>query len=300
MKANVIIPAFNAQRTIKNLLESLISQDYPKEDYEVIVVDDGSTDATVRIVKDYSVTYLFQKNKGAGAARNLGAKKAKGKIFIFVDSDCLVSQDWLKNYWQAYQENPQAGIIGGGVRKPKKRNYLAWADYLSSWHNAHECLPRHWVKEYLPSLNLSVRGEVFKRVGGFWEKKLTGEDVDFCSRARKIGTGILFEPRLAVWHKNPSLAGFFKHNFNWGHHASFVRGSEEGLEFHPLFSGSFGKSLLMFLPIVLGWPLFLALSWWRYQPLRFLICLPLIFLGRFAYGLGFLAGVWQKSFGGKK
>lgn len=295
MKVSVIIPAYNAQETIKALLDVLLDQDLSKNEFEIIVVDDGSTDKTGFRVKKYPVVYFKQKNKGAGAARNLGAKKAKGEILVFVDSDCLVPDNWLKNHYQK-QQNKDFSIIGGGVKKPKEGNYLAWTDYFSSWHNAHEDLEKH-KPEYVPSLNLSVKKKDFEKIGGFWEKKLTGEDVDFCFRARKTGVKILFIPSLAVWHQTPTLKGWLKHHFNWGYHAPFVRGREPGLALHWLFRGGFFKALALFLPIGLGWSVFLALSWWRYQPLRFVFCSPLIFLGRLTYGFGFLVGSWEKSFG---
>ncbi|MFZ5366480.1 MAG: glycosyltransferase [Patescibacteria group bacterium] len=295
MKASVIIPAYNAQKTIKDLLASLVSQDYPQKDYEVIVVDDGSKDNLKLKLEIKNLIFLQQKHQGAGAARNLGAKKAQGEILVFTDSDCLIPKDWVKNHFKSQEKYKDFGIIGGGVKKPKEGTYLAWADFLSSWFNAHEDLPKQEVKEYLPSLNISVKKEVFEELGGFWEKKLTGEDVDFCFRGRQRGVKILFEPALAVWHQAPTFQGFLKHNFNWGYHASFVRGQHQALSFHWLLSGGFFKALILFLPLVCGYTLYLLIRWWRYQPLRFILCLPLIFFGKTSYALGVLVGSWQKS-----
>lgn len=296
IKASIIIPAYNASKTIEALLDSLLKQNYPRRDYEIIVVDDGSTDKTASLLKKYSLLYLFQKHKGAGAARNFGAQSAKGEVVLFLDSDCVVPKDWIKKTLERHEKNKITGMIGGGVKKPKRGTYLAWADFFSSWFNAHEDLPRQEVKEYLPSLNLSLKREVFQKLGGFWERKITGEDVDFCFRARTMGIKILFNPSLAVWHQSSSLKGFLKHHFNWGYHAPFVRGKQKSLAHHRLFSGGFLKSLFLFWPIVLGYTLFLIKSWWRYQPLRVIVCLPLIFLGKVAYGIGFLKGSWQKTY----
>lgn len=296
IELSVIVPCYNSAGYLEKLLRALQKQTLTKEKLEIIIVDDGSTDQTASLLANYPFTYLFQKNKGAGAARNLGAKKAKGEIFLFVDSDCVVSKNWAEKHLENHEKYQDFAIIGGGVKKPKESSLIGWSDFFSSWFNAHEDLKKHEVKEYLPSLNLSVERKAFDRIGGFWQKKMTGEDVDFCFRARRAGMKILFDPSLAVYHQSPGFLGFFKHNFNWGYHAPFLRGRKGGLTYHFLFSGHFLKSLILFWPIVFGYTLFLASCWWRYQPLRFLICLPLIFLGKFVYGLGFLKGVWQKSF----
>lgn len=296
IKTSVIIPCYNAASHIKDLFESLRNQTLPQNEFEVIVVDDGSQDKTASLVRKYPFIYLFQKNQGAGSARNFGVQKSQGQILLFTDSDCIVPRDWVGKHTLVQERNEKIGIIVGGVKKPKEKSLVAWADFFSSWFNAHENLDRHLVKDYSPSVNASLKKEIFKKVGGFSRKKLTGEDVDFCFRAQKLGVKILFDPSLSLWHKSPKFKGFLKHNYNWGYHAPFVRGKYSKMSYYFLFSGSFLKTLFLFFPIVLGYTMYLSFVWWRYQPVRFLICLPLVFLAKLSYGLGMLRGSWQKSF----
>lgn len=279
---SVIIPTYNGAGTIEKLLEGLLAQDFA--DKEIIVVDDGSSDNTSFLSKKYPVRLLKQTNQGAGPARNAGARVAKGEILVFCDSDCVVPKNWLKKHYQAHRQIKNA-VIGGGVKNPREKKLIAITDHLTSWYNAHEDLAIG-KPEYLPSLNLSLSKKNFAAVGGFWQKRLTGEDVDFCMRAKKKGLKIIFDPSLAIWHQSPSFTGFLAHQFAWGSHARGVRGQNKDLYFHWLFSGSGLKALFIFLPIVLGKTAYQAYCWLPYKPLEFLICLPLILLGNLAYGLG--------------
>jgi len=298
IKISVVIPAFNAQSTIKDLLVSLFNQTFPKKDFEIILVDDGSRDETVKIIKttdkEKRVRLFSEQNKGAAQARNLGASKARGEILLFVDSDTVLPKDLVAKYWLAYQKHNNQ-IIGGGVKNPKGVNYLAWTDYLSSWHNAHEGMKKQTVKEYLPTVNLSLKRKVFNDIGGFWKDKSTGEDVDFGLRAGKKGYQFFFDPSLGLWHKAPSFNGFLKHNYNWGKHIGKVRGKYPELKFHWLLSQKGPLALLVFPVVVLGYLTLLLKEWFKFQLFTYIICLPLLFVGRFAYGLGFLKQALTKK-----
>jgi len=92
MKVSVIVPAYNARKTISQCIEALLSQKYPRENYEVIVIDDGSADGTADAVKAYPVKYMYQRNQGPATARNAGVREAQGEIILFTDSDCVPSE----------------------------------------------------------------------------------------------------------------------------------------------------------------------------------------------------------------
>jgi glycosyltransferase involved in cell wall biosynthesis len=100
---SVIVPTYNRASLLKRLLESLREQTYPADKFEVLVVDDGSTDETPQVVEEFArsapfaVRYFRQPRKGPAAARNLGIQQSRGEIVAFVDSDVTVAKDWLTN-----------------------------------------------------------------------------------------------------------------------------------------------------------------------------------------------------------
>ena len=106
-KLSIIIPVYNEEKDIGNCLKSLGKQSY--SNFEIIIVDDGSTDKTLDIVKKYGVRILKQNHKGPGEARNLGAKNAKGEILILVDADMTFHKDYLKNLIKPILENKTIG-----------------------------------------------------------------------------------------------------------------------------------------------------------------------------------------------
>ena len=119
---SVIIPSFNRICLLRKTVESLLKQSYPQNKYEIIVVDDGSTDETEEIIKKLqnksscNLKYCFQKNKGPAAARNLGIRYANGEIVAFVDSDCIVSSTWIEEICKGYDNEKIAGIGGRLVK----------------------------------------------------------------------------------------------------------------------------------------------------------------------------------------
>lgn len=103
-KFSIIVPVYNVEKYIKRCLDSIFEQSY--DDYEVIVVNDGTPDNSMDIVKKYNVKIINQKNKGLSEARNIGVKKAKGEYIIFVDSDDYIEKDLLKNINKNLSNNP--------------------------------------------------------------------------------------------------------------------------------------------------------------------------------------------------
>ncbi|NTV23199.1 MAG: glycosyltransferase family 2 protein, partial [Nanoarchaeota archaeon] len=136
MEISVVIPAYNAERCLNITLKSLFSMKLSKE-YEVIVVDDGSTDKTKSIVKKYKKAKLIcQNRKGPGAARNIGIKKAKGQFIYFIDSDCEVEKDTVQKLYDYITNKRKIGAVGGSIELPRtEKNILAIADHYCSWYH---------------------------------------------------------------------------------------------------------------------------------------------------------------------
>ena len=209
MKVSVIIPTYNEKDVILDCLESLGEQTY--DDFEIIVVDDGSTDRTIDALNSLSTTHypqstLFrQKHKGAGAARNLGASKAKGEILVFVDSDMTFEPDFISNLVKP--------IITG-----KAKGTFSKEEYVSNWNNIWaQCwnINQNWPakmrhpKDYPDDDKVfrAILASEFKRVGGF----TSGGYTDDYSLSEKLGYKSTAALGAKYYHKNPgSLSEIFK------------------------------------------------------------------------------------------
>lgn len=199
---SVIIPTYNEESVILDCLKSLQKQSYT--DFEVIVVDDGSTDKTLEIIQDVKV--LEQKHLGPGAARNLGARQAKGYILVFVDADMTFDNNFLKNL-----VNP---IIN---KKTKGTN--STDEYVSNWEKPLAraySLNENWLNKKRHPKNVSSTQKVFRailksefdRVGGF----TPGGYNDDWSLSEKLGYEATVVKNAVFYHKNPdSLSEIFKH-----------------------------------------------------------------------------------------
>src|SRR3989338_9183592 len=113
-KISVIVPVYNAHKTLPLCLDSLMALDFPKEDREIIVVDNNSTDGSKEIIRQYPVHYLFEAKKGRASARNRGVRSAGADLIAFIDADCIASRDWLKILFEAIQQG-DAAICGGEI-----------------------------------------------------------------------------------------------------------------------------------------------------------------------------------------
>lgn len=206
---SIIIPALNAGGHIRECLDSLAKLNYPRDNMEIIVVDSGSQDNTMKIVEEFNVNIVKKKNTTISASRNLGASYAKGNILAFIDADCIAPSDWLKNAVGIFNAENVAAV-GAEYRLSDNSSWIEKAWYLQI-----ETRRKNGSVEWLPSCNIIVLKEHFIRVGGFKEDLITSEDVDFCRRLRAEGLKILASNQLSVVHlENPkTLRKFFLKEF---------------------------------------------------------------------------------------
>ena len=194
---SVIVPVRNAEESIGKLIELLLAQDYPKSHVEIIIVDNGSQDHTIKLVKQYPVILEIEdKIISSYAARNKGIKVAKGKIIAFTDADCLPLQDWISAGVQALIEQ-NADMIGGKIsfqlsHRPSAAEII---DSVTFMQNEQNILNHHAAV----TANLFVYTELFCTVGLFREVK-SGGDFQWTQKATQNGYILTYAEQAIVCH----------------------------------------------------------------------------------------------------
>lgn len=194
---SVVVPVYNGDKTVKKTIEALLSQKTGKS-YEIIVVDDGSTDDTPNIIKNYPIKIITQRNAGPSAARNTGWNAASGEIVAFTDSDCVPVPNWIEAIVKHF-EDTSVGGVGGTYETENKGSILA--TYIGEDIKfRHDRLGKEI--EATGTFSAAFRTKLLEQVGGFDEsyKKATAEDFDLCFAIRKTGHKILYEPMAVVGH----------------------------------------------------------------------------------------------------
>jgi len=193
---SVIIPSHNSEPTIERCIHSLTSQSYPREQFEIIVVDDSSSDNTVNLARAAGAdTVISTEPCSIGKARNIGVKQAKGKFLAFIDSDCEAKDGWLKSI---AKELHTTQVLTGPIDNGNPESLVAWAEYFIEFGGFHKFRKRSSVR-FSPSCNTVVKKETLLRVGGFTEMH-SGEDVLFGESLRRAGVEVLFIPEIQILH----------------------------------------------------------------------------------------------------
>jgi O-antigen biosynthesis protein len=197
-RVSVVVCTYNAERTMAPCLESLAKLNYP--DYEVIVVNDGSTDGSLAIAERFGYCKIIsQPNKGLSVARNVGAEAATGEIVAYTDSDCVADPDWL-NYLVAKMEAADLVACGGPNFPPPEDNLIPSAVAVSPGGPTHVLLSDD-TAEHIAGCNMAFRRDVLLQLGGFDPiYRAAGDDVDICWRFQDGGYTIGFSPAAVVWH----------------------------------------------------------------------------------------------------
>lgn len=314
--ASIVIPTYNAAKTIANTIEACLGQNFPKDKLEIIIADDGSTDNTGEIVRQYPVVqYLNQENKGPAAARNLGWNSANGEIICFTDSDCVPEKDWLSKIVAKYIAEDIGGV-GGSYDIQNTESLLARCIH-------EEIIQRHRkfhsIVDFLGSFNVSYRKKVLQKVGGFDTsfRDASGEDNDLSYKVRKAGYKLIFDSDIKVGHFHTTkLFNYLREQYRHGYwrimlykiHPEMVKGDEYAgvLDFiqPPLAMVVVGLFLISFFyPLVffafcfsIAFLLILQLptsyrAVIRNRQYSYLYLVPILFLRAFARGLGMLKGI---------
>src|SRR5437773_3331162 len=219
---SVIVCSYNGARTLAACLDSLGKLNYPE--YEVILVDDGSTDDTAYIAAQFPwVRYLHQSNHGLSYARNTGATAAKGEVFAYTDSDCMADVDWLYYLIATLVSGDYAGAGGPNVTPPAQ-NWIQACVAAAPGGPSHVLLT-DTIAEHIPGCNMAFHRWAFESIGGFDpEYRKAGDDVDFCWRLQQAGFVIAFSPTAIVWHhRRFTLRAFLQQQGGYGEAESLLR-----------------------------------------------------------------------------
>lgn len=214
-KISVVVPFFNSSKTLHACLKKILNSDYP--DFEVIAVDDGSTDNSAEIVKEFPVKLIrLKKNSGPAKARNTGAKKALGEIIVFVDSDVLINKENLSLFKKTFEGNPKISCVQAIYSDSNRyRNFAT--RYQDYYHIYTFGVLREGMIPTVASYNFAIKRDVFEKLGGFDEniKSPSVEDDDLGHRLSKGGYEIFLNKKISCQHLNhTSVKKLLKRNFS--------------------------------------------------------------------------------------
>ena len=214
---SIIVPIHNGERTIANCLTSILNQSFDASNYEVIVVDDFSSDGTEYIVKQlqnyhHNLRYYKNPKRGVSTARNLGISFSKGKFIGFVDQDIIAEKEWISKMYEYYKKYPNLmGVSGTTINAYPNNIYPRVSQDLANNHLQ--------TSITLPTSNCSYRKEAVISAGGFPEEVIYGnEDAELSCRIFKLGFKTLRNEAIYVEHyRTTSLKGFLKQAYFYGY-----------------------------------------------------------------------------------
>lgn len=216
LKISVVVCTRNGSATLRECLEALGRQTY--RDREVIVVDDGSTDAVPEIAKSFEfVRYHRLQHGGLSVARNAGALLATGEVVAYTDDDCMPDEDWLTRLAKAF-DDPQWVAAGGPNIPPPPRNKIEALVAAAPGGPSHVMINDEEA-EHLPGCNLAIRKRALDAIRGFNPMfRTAGDDVDVCWWLREYGGRLRFVPGAMVWHhRRFTVKAYFKQQMGYGH-----------------------------------------------------------------------------------
>lgn len=256
-----IIPAFNEAEHLPSVIQAIKSQNvFSKNQFEIIVIDNASTDQTPDIAKKLGAHVSTIKKSTVAAARNKGATLAKGDVYCFVDGDTVLTPIWFSALYELLDSDstPINFVTGSHVIIPPN----------SSW------VERNWFSgeksnNYIGSANIICSSSAFQSVNGFDELKRTGEDYDFCSRVKEMGIYLASNPKFEAIHLGyPKCLKSFTKREIW-------HGIGDVQSFHLFFSSKVSVLAQLYLILVV---LIFLLAVSGYYAVSITTCLTLVFL----------------------
>jgi len=269
MDISVVVAVKNEARYIKKCIDAVLEQDYPKERYEIIVVDGMSSDGTWKILKEQKKIHpsikIFQNPKeNAAAGRNIGIKNSKGDYIAFIDSDAIAEKNWLKKIKEVFATTDAIGVGGPDVLPPdsipkSKAIGTIMSSPLASGGGfnpsvQHIMSSHESYVEHIPTCNLCVKKDIFEKIGYFDEEFVKGQDLEFNTRLIMAGYKLFHSPKIKVFHyRKMHIHSFSRQIFKWAKAKAAIikkHGLQNPAYLFPLF-GLIGLLALFFIALFL-------------------------------------------------
>ena len=216
---SVIISAYNAEKLLPACLGALLNQSINTSGYEIIVVDDGSSDNTGLVVKGFeSVQLLRQKNQGPAAARNEGVKHAKGNIVLFTDSDCVPNRDWIEQMILPFKRDNDIAGVKGTYRT--KQRALAARFVQIEYEDKYDMLRKSKYIDFIDTYSAAFKKDIFNEFNGYDTSfpLACAEDVELSFRMSSNGYKMVYNPKAIVFHTHPSsFKDYFRKKYKFAY-----------------------------------------------------------------------------------
>jgi glycosyltransferase involved in cell wall biosynthesis len=213
-RISVVVCAYNSEKTLPSCLGGLTALEYPN--YEVIVVNDGSTDSSAEVAAQYGFRLISTENQGLAHARNLGLEASTGEIIAYLDSDASPDPHWLSHLAISFMRSSHVGIGGPNI-PPAGEGALAECVAHAPGGPTHVLLSDR-VAEHIPGCNMAFRKESLEAIGGFDPQfRVAGDDVDICWQLQNQGATIGYSAGAVVWHsRRDSVKAYTRQQYEYG------------------------------------------------------------------------------------
>ena len=318
LDVSVIVVTRNEEKVISRCLESLIAQDFPRDKYEVIIVDGASSDKTCQICERYPVKLIRLNQWGISYQRNEGVKVAKGKYVAFIDADCIAEKDWLRKLVDQIEKSDRSVVAVGGPNlvpddDPPLSKVIGYAQetFLGSGGSPQSYrITKSTYVNSIPNCNILYKKQIISNEK-YDETLSIGEDCEFNFRLKQKRYRFLYLPDIAVWHHRPdSLRGFTKKIFSYGEALGRITRNHKRIVRWYAFVTVFAVLAVMlcypimrFSHLTIYFYAFAAFLYivalvistgqvyQRYRSTKSLMTMILLPMQHFLYGLGFLKGL---------
>ena len=319
LRASVIIPAYNAEDVLPRCLRALEHQTIPQDQYEVIVIDDGSADRTAELAEAGGARVLRVNHVGPAAARNAGAELARSDIIVFTDADCEPAPDFLERILDPFD----APVVSGarGVYRTQQSSLVArfvQLEYEERYQRIVRVEAEQGTVDALDTSYAAYRRDVFLEAGGFDARFLHAavEDHELSFRLAHEGHIFRFVPAAAVYHWHvDSVRQYARRKFRIGYWKAFLAKQQPDYALHDAHTTQSLKVQILLaalLPLaLLAWPFWSGAGWvvlaialaflisslpllkliFQRDKQVLLIALPMLLVRAYASGLGFFWGL---------